>query len=511
MNEMECVNENKVIMPAEPIKSENRYRAVIKNNYRFFGVATIIFSVFFVFCLYQNSHGITNPIFAAGTIFYFWFSFKKLGIALKRDAVFYIISICLLSVSNFLTADPRIILMNYCGMMMLFGIFMLHHFYDDSRWTLEKYISAGFHILGKVFSVFGSPVMDMVSFIGSKQKRDNRKIGYVILGLLISSPLLIIVLALLSSADVIFGNMAWNFFEKLELIPEDFIGILFTVVFVYLFMYWLLNALASSSIGAEVKNHKNSEPVIAITLTSVLSLIYLLFCGVQIGGLFLGQLKLPEGITYAAYAREGFFQLLLVCLINLVLVLACIHFFQESKLLKMLLTVVSSCTFIMIVSSALRMFLYIREYNLTFLRMFVLWFLVVIFLVMAGVIISIYKDTFPLFRYCMIVVTVLYVALSFSHPDYFIAKYNLEAMKTERLSDTRTRCLSDYGDAYYLSTLSCDAAPALLEIMENETQDKEELQQIIMNFSFHWENTDTSWRQFNVSEYSAKKLTKYYK
>ncbi|MFR8843973.1 MAG: DUF4153 domain-containing protein [Waltera sp.] len=51
------------------------------------------------------------------------------------------------------------------------------------------------------------------------------------------------------------------------------------------------------------------------------------FSGIQIFGLFLGKMQLPEGYTYAQYAREGFFQLLAVSILNLILVLVCLSFF----------------------------------------------------------------------------------------------------------------------------------------------------------------------------------------
>ena len=50
------------------------------------------------------------------------------------------------------------------------------------------------------------------------------------------------------------------------------------------------------------------------------------------------------------YAREGFFQLLTVGFINLAIVLVCMTFFRESRLLKAVLTVMSLCTFVMIAS-----------------------------------------------------------------------------------------------------------------------------------------------------------------
>ena len=48
---------------------------------------------------------------------------------------------------------------------------------------------------------------------------------------------------------------------------------------------------------------------------------YVLFCIIQIFSLFLGKMQHPAGYTYARYAREGFFQLLFVCMINVCLVL----------------------------------------------------------------------------------------------------------------------------------------------------------------------------------------------
>ena len=47
-----------------------------------------------------------------------------------------------------------------------------------------------------------------------------------------------------------------------------------------------------------------------------------MFCGIQIAVLFAGDVSaLPEGMTYAEYAREGFFQLLLVSGINVAVII----------------------------------------------------------------------------------------------------------------------------------------------------------------------------------------------
>lgn len=101
--------------------------------------------------------------------------------------------------------------------------------------------------------------------------------------------------------------------------------------------------------------------------------------------------------------------------------------------------------------------MYISRYNLTFLRILVLWSLAVIFLLMAGVTASIYMGKFPLFTYSTVIVTLFYLVLSFSRPDYWIARYNLNPFHLEYLDDYDT-----LDNKKYLCTLSADAAPILL-------------------------------------------------
>lgn len=115
---------------------------------------------------------------------------------------------------------------------------------------------------------------------------------------------------------------------------------------------------------------------------------------------------------------------------------------------KVLLTVISACTYIMIASSAFRMCLYIKNYHLTFLRVFVLWMLALIAVLLAGIVAQIYKETFPLFRYTIVVVTLAVFGFGIVRPDYWIAKYDIDRVATA-------------GDQEYLSYLSSDAAPVI--------------------------------------------------
>ena len=90
----------------------------------------------------------------------------------------------------------------------------------------------------------------------------------------------------------------------------------------------------------------------------------------------------PAGrMTYSQYAHQGFWQLLFVSIINFLAVLVCMQVFGENKILEILLCVISVCTCVMILSAAYRMLLYVEEYDLTFLRVLVLWFLAVLMLI----------------------------------------------------------------------------------------------------------------------------------
>ncbi|MDE6738466.1 MAG: DUF4173 domain-containing protein, partial [Lachnospiraceae bacterium] len=135
---------------------------------------------------------------------------------------------------------------------------------------------------------------------------------------------------------------------------------------------------------------------------------------------------------------------------------------------------------------------------------------------------------FPLFIYSMVIVTVFYIGLSFSHPDYWIARYNLDSAHIEYLNDY------DVNDSKkYLRKLSADAAPILLDKNSNpylaampvgfysdefedstdnrtENYDKDD---ILKEYSWLYKyygkmedlSNDMHIRNFNFSVYTAKK------
>ena len=435
----------KVINGAKPFARETEETKRLKEKYQTIGPLTLLYAVFYALCMYKNASGITFPFFVAGSLGYFYYILKKLELTWKSGNIFYVVSTMLLAVSTFCTDDVRIIFFNKTGIFLLMICFLLTQFFNTKEWGLGKFVGS---IVRSIFESLGElprPIEDMKGFTKKGQSEATRRVIYVLLGLLITVPLFIIVATLLSSADYFFRQITDGILRAINF--SNVFGVIFRVTFWYFAVYMLVSFLCKKNITEAVKDHRTGEPILAITVTSMLSVMYLIFSVIQVMGLFLGQLKLPKGYTSAEYAREGFFQLLAVAILNLVIVLLCMAFFRESKVLKAVLTIMSLCTFIMIASSAMRMILYVQVYNLTFLRILVLWALAVLFLLFVGVVIQIFYKDFPLFRYGMTVVTILYIGLAFSHPDWIIAKYNL-ANHDGSL------------DYHYLAELSADAAPA---------------------------------------------------
>lgn len=475
---------------------ESKERKFLKENFNIFGALSFLYAIFYTFCEYKNDSGIAIFLLGIGSIYFCTRFVKRLKPSLKGGALFYFISILLLGVSIPLTDNWLMNTMSKGAILVLITLFMLHQFYDDSKWNVMKYIEASYILFIEMCVAIIYPFSDAANAMKERQKKKNDKLKYVLIGILTAIPLTLIILSLLVSADLIFANMMKNIVNKIFMFEEVF-WILLSIVLCYCIIYCFINAITKNNIKEDVNDHRILEPIIANTFTSIISAIYIIFCLIQIIGLFGANLSLPQGYTYSRYAREGFFQLLFVCGLNFVIVLCCMAFFRKSKLLKSLLTMISICTYIMLASSAYRMILYIQVYHLTFLRVFVLWTLFVLSLLMFGILIHLYKERFPFFRYCMVVITSCFIIFAFSHPDYLIAKYNIDAIE-DITKHNAVNVYEQYGDLNYVTSLSADAAI----VLENYSADNE----LVKNY---FEKMKTKpqmdFRTFNFSRYMAQK------
>ena len=471
-----------------------------------FAVCTGIYAVFYSFCLYKNMGGATFPFFVIGTLCYIMFCTKEFSLTWKKDTTFFTVMVILIGLSHPLTDKTFIHVFNVFFSFLILIYIALHQFSYDVNWgpfkTLINLLTTYFY----AFSKFFKPFKDLSTYLKTKGEQEaspekaerKRKLFVILISAVFTLPLLALITAILSHADYVFNKMVEKIFsfEMLKKIFEDtaWLEISLLTVFVFFFSYGLFSYLGTFPFSPDGTKKVSYDPTIAITAGILLDTVYLLFSLIQIMYLFIGNLSLPEGISYAEYARKGFFELLFICALNLCLVLLGKKLFSENKILKIILTVMCGCTYIMTASSAIRLTMYISFYYLSFARVLAFWALIVISVLLTGLLVHVWTEKINLFRFSLRVILIAYTILAFSHADYFITEFNLSNINP----DSSFFVSEGYNDYDYILSQTClDAAPVI------------EKYNMAKKYRFY-DNNDfdrpIKIRNFNLSRYIAKQV-----
>lgn len=193
----------------------------------------------------------------------------------------------------------------------------------------------------------------------------------------------------------------------------------------------------------------------ATALTAVIPLfvIYIIFFISQwnyyISG-FTGNL--PDGLSYAEYAREGFFQLCAVSVINLIIIIIAMIFMQQKNtfgkgMLKAISVTYSIITLILISTALSKMLMYIDYYGLTQKRVYSTWFMIVLAFIFILLIIRQFVPTFKIAAASFTVCIIMFAGLSVVNADALIAKYNVNCYLDGKLDDVDIDALIELGDS----------------------------------------------------------------
>lgn len=462
--------------------------------------ASLIYALIYTVCIYKNMTGAAVLLWVVATIGYICYIVKMVKERkVFKTTIIFAVYMLILAVSTFTTGNEWIIWMNYCWIFAFTVCFLIRNMADENEWNFWDYLCGG---VNAVFGAIGSiarPFGDGNDFARLREKK-NGKAREILIGIAVAIPVVLLIGGLLMSADLVFSNMIAKVFEGIR-IPANLAGICFMLCFGFISSYCGVRYTAYRKDRQDREVKILTETTAMFTVSVLVAVLYVIFCGIQIIYLFGGGGELPAGVTYAEYARQGFFQLLVVCILNLGAVLTMEHFFQRNRAVDAVLTVISVCTIIMTASSGWRMILYIRAYQLTFLRVVVLVALAVITLLMAGTICYIWNRRFPLFQYGMAVVCISYVLFAFAHVDAGIAAYDLAQIENGNTA----------GDYSYLSCLSTDAAPVIAEYLK-EHPDKSYYGDGIYNWKWEYMqendrmNQPVTLRTFNLSYLRAKRI-----
>ncbi|MCX2950082.1 DUF4153 domain-containing protein [Lentzea sp. NEAU-D7] len=225
----------------------------------------------------------------------------------------------------------------------------------------------------------------------------------------------------------------------------------------------------------------------------VLVLLFTGFVGTQLAVLFGGEAYVMKtaGVTFAEYARTGFWQLLWVAVLTLGVIAGVARFAvkktkQEQLWLRVLLGSLAVLTLVIVASALSRMWFYQQAYGWTVLRLLVasceVWLAVVYLMVIASGI-SLRANWLP--KAIVATGAAFFLAVVTMNPERVVADYNVSRFEATKKIDT-----------YYLSQLSEDAVPALVRLPAHER-----------SCALRWMKNRTveqDWREWNLARHNAK-------
>lgn len=364
------------------------------------------------------------------------------------------------------------------------------------------------------FSKFGAAVSSIFSVLG--KHKSAKKLGLVLLGIITAAVPTFIITVILMSADSAFKSVMDKIFNVL--IPTDD-NIIQTVLELFLgfpagcYIFGMLYA-GSERLNSDIMTKEQNLSFLAklrfapaafmYASVTPLCIVYVIFFFSQTS-YYLSAFSgiLPGGYSYAEYARDGFFQLASVAVINIVIValFSLITKYGESKdvqkplLNKIYITLLSSFTIILIITAVSKMLLYISHYGLTPKRIYVTWFMVLMTVVFVLIIIRQFTDRLNFWGSSFVAFILLFALLSFSASDRFIADYNMKVWNNQPNEE----------NLGFIAGLSHDAAADILIPLSQD--DNYYLHDMARNFckSIHYsaERTYSSFTHFNISSAKA--------
>ncbi|MGE5329290.1 MAG: DUF4153 domain-containing protein [Deltaproteobacteria bacterium] len=485
--------------------NQNKESIAIKENIILF-IGCLILGILVDVLFYKKALGISYPL---SILAFYGILLWKLrnNITFELDFAWFLsIPIIALSFTYFIYSNIIFRILNFFVVpILIFSQTTLISKRNRYQWYSIKFLKdLSSSVFGKPFKNIQIPFL-MMKEILSKKVKDKKTTAAVkvLIGLLISVPLVIMVVTLLASADQVFQHFTSNIFNFFSNLKSDEVIIRTAIILFFSFTIFSYIWSLAYYKGWENEDGNTSMPmtdkIIMITVLSVINLIYIFFVFIQFAYLFGGaNYAVVPGFSHSEYARRGFFELVAVTLINLSILLISLNFTKQgekmieriSKVLNSLLVV---CTAIMLYSAHFRMSLYEKEYGYTYLRILTHAFMILIFVLLLLALYKIWMEKFSLVKAYIVVSIIAYVIVNYANVDVIIAQKNFERfIKTKQI------------DVGYLSILSYDAVPWLIKLADDKNKDiAVEAQNCLYNKKKELSNKN-DWQSFNISEFGAK-------
>lgn len=305
---------------------------------------------------------------------------------INKKAFYLLIPIILIIFSNLIlillkgTLDENNEILNIIVLPILISIYLFSLINRNYKIALVN--------IPLMFKIFPRYLFRNLKFLKIKTNREKtNKILNAVFGIIVGIVFSIVILLLLMSADDYFNKFVSKAFISINL---DFSKIMQFVIFFIIIFSIGVNLMRNRYIVMKENKTRKIDHTIIISMLSVINLVFVLFLISEVSKLCGNFLQIPNGYIYSSYAREGFFQLLFVTIINFSIILYLIYktnVIKENKVIRNLVLILIAFSVLLIFNSYYRMFLYIGKFGFTNLRLQVILFLLME-LILFGIIIK---------------------------------------------------------------------------------------------------------------------------
>lgn len=340
---------------------------------------------------------------------------------INKKAYLLIIPIVLIIISNLVlkvlkgNLDGTNQLLNIIVLPLLISTYLFMLVRSDFKVSLEN--------MFLVFKLFPKNLFKNLKFIKIDTNKDkNDKVINIIFGTIIGVFISGLILVLLTSADAYFDKFLSSIITNINVDFNLWYVIKGIIYFVILFVIGI-NLFKNKEIALKESKMSRVNKTVVTTMLFIVNFVFVLFLISEISKLCGNFLKVPKGYIYSSYAREGFFQLLFVTLINFGIILYLIYktnLVKEDKKVKCLVLSLIAFSIFLIFNSYYRMFLYIGRFGFTNLRLQVILFLFMEIILFGFIIKKIIRGAKKDGMVFLIIMTIAYVINLYVCNDWFI-------------------------------------------------------------------------------------------
>jgi len=447
--------------------------------------------------------GLSYPVFI--TVFYgvFFWKYRSYSFTNKKLGLLMVASIWLLSASFFLHSNMILYVLNILVIPVMVLIQLVLVTYPlANQWHRWPFVQKLILTVGAVIAYVYRFLINAVKLAArGLEESKSATIRKVLIGVAISFPLLFVIVNLLVSADQQFGNLIGTFPRwLLGLKIEEEVLRTIAITIYTLAIFGLFQVLKTKQqLPAETPKQKEKmawDSVISLTVLTLLNIVYLLFVFVQFQYFFSETLK--EGYTYAEFARRGFFELLFVTMLNLLIISTIVSFVDKASkfttlAIRALLSLLVIFSGVMLYSAFIRLFMYEEAYGFTFARVLAHSFMVFLLVILCYSFMRIWMERLSLVRFYIISAIIFYTLVNTVQLDTFVVERNIE-----RYSETGKI------DIYYLNSLSYEGVEGLVELYKLNP-DHPGLSDLLLQRRQEILDSEESWNMINMSRRSAEK------